>query len=119
MSDKLQFVANGNSLECGGQAPLWSVATSRGHVSVESFVRTAASSRRRPKRRQVAALQGVAAFLLAHYGFGVPFAACVVPAAGCASDTLGTSAFVPVAGVTTGVTSLAGAEGAVEFGVSG
>src|SRR5882724_5267042 len=100
MSDKLQFVANGNSLECGGLAPLWPVATCRDHVSVESFVKTAASSRRRPKRRQAAALQGIDA-----YGFGVPFTACVVPVVGCASDTLGASAFVPVAGVTTGVTS--------------
>ena len=53
------------------------------------------------------------------YGVGGTFASCVGPPFGCASDTLGTSAFVPVAGVTAGVASFVGATGAVEFGVSG
>jgi hypothetical protein len=51
-------------------------------------------------------------------GFGVTFASCAGTLAGCTSDTLGNAAFVLVAGVTTGTTSLVGAEGAVEFGCS-
>jgi len=44
-------------VECADLSALWSVATCRDHILVNSLFKNAASSRRKLKRRQVAALQ--------------------------------------------------------------
>ena len=55
---KLGLSGSVNSLECADLSALWSVAPCRDQ-RLKCFSKNAVSSRRRPKRRQVAALQGV------------------------------------------------------------